>query len=295
MSEERQQPGPINPDDIRQPGAGGGHQPATYLLTNESVDRPGSRSGFEAADTDRNPADEALADEDPHGEMEPETIAERLAYAREHLGDDVFVLEKGSEIFNTGGLRVVTQTPGVVRLSDGTSDPVTNDQRFAAFLHSSDLNWQLNIKQLGRPFDRARCVALPLMCEAHGEDLEYEAYGRPKPCPKCAAEALRAAAEVAPAAQPATEHPNTAEAFASPEPAIVVPPVEVESVVKLRDDETWPAMTVLSIEFGVANCAWFDTLGAKQEKVFGVSVLRHARAGEYDLGSMPRSTQDTLR
>lgn len=427
MADETPNLGNTNPDDNREPGAGGGHQPASFLLTNEPIDRPGARSGFETGDTERNAADDAIAavaDSDPAAT--PETIADKLAYAREHLGDDVFVLEEGSEIFNTGGLRVVLLTPAAVRLEGGSPDPVVNDQRFASFLHPSDRNWGLNIKQLERSYDRARNVALPLVCERHGEDLEWEAYGKPRQCPKCAEEALKAAAEAPSAdmikvgdvvklrddetAPPRVvsnlrdgiatcvwisdkpglpEEGRLAERYnldalrlASPEeregmlmsagmsslaggvskpdvitagsivkvrdnpelpamrilsvssdqavcvwydasrqrqqetfnvanlrfarleerwavgypagvedyfedldfpestadkPETPAPPIAVGSVVKLREDEAWPAMTVISVEFGIANCQWFDERSQLQGKLFGIGVLRHAR------------------
>lgn len=278
MAEEtttQRHPGGINPDDIRQPGAGGGHQPASYLLTNEPIDRPGARSGFETGgDTERNAADYAVAAEGDNQAEEPKTIADKLAFARERLGDDVFVLEEGSEIFNTSGLRVVVLTPTAVRIEGGSPDPVANDQRFASFLHPSDRNWGLNIKQLGRPFDRARNVALPLVCEKHGEDLEWEPYGKPRQCPKCGVEALEAAAAVAP--EP-TEHLNTPEAFAPP---AEIDPIKASDVVVCTLADSVHAgveMKVLSVEFGIANCEWTDGDGQPHEKTFGVSVLRKVR------------------
>lgn len=278
MAEETtQHPGNINPDDIRGPGAGGGEQPASYLLTNEPIDRPGARSGFETgADTERNAADDSLAAEgESETAEEPKTIADKLAYARAHLGDDVFVLEEGSELYNTSGLRVTLGTPAVVRIEGGSPDPVRNDQRFASFLHPSDRNWGLNIKQLGRPFDRARNVALSLVCERHGEDLEWEPYGKPRQCPKCAEEALAEAATVQPVAP--TEHPNTPEAFAPP---AEIEPIKVgDQVVLNMDEPNLTVMTVLSVEFGIANCAWTDGDGQPHEKIYGVSVLRRARPG----------------
>lgn len=231
MNEETRAPGAINPDDNREPGAGGGHQPAAFLLTNEPIDRPGARSGFETgAVTTDGPISVLEAGDEAET---PETIADKLAYARTHLGDDVFVLEEGSEVFNTSGLRVVLLAPTPIRLENGSPDPAANDQRFASFLYPSGKNWGLNIKQLGRPFDRARNVALPLVCEVHGEDLEWEAYGRPRQCPKCAEEALREAAAVQPIASPA-EHPNTPEAFA--EPAAGQPLTQSEAAIRAEDE-----------------------------------------------------------
>lgn len=289
MSQEERSinPGNTNPDDNRAPGAGGGEQPATFLLTNEPIDRPGARSGFEADAAD--PTDVAVTLAESGAGDEPATIGQKLAFAREHLGDDVFVLEEGSEIFNTSGLRVVLKTPAVVKLENGSPDPAANDQRFASFLHPSDRNWGLNIRQLGRPFDRARNLPLPLVCEKHGEDLEWEPYGRAKQCPKCAQEALALAAEIGAQPGPQSEPSGPISDFpaAAAEPETPAEPIKFGSIVKLRGDESWPVMQVLSVEFGIANCSWLDEGGQKQERTFGVSVLRHATGEEMESGFLP--------
>lgn len=276
MSEQdRRHPGDIDPADQRLPGPGGGEQPATHLLTNEPVGLGESRSGFDVG-----PAGDSFDDGVAlvGAEDDAPRIARMLEEARAQLGDAVFVLEEGSEIFNTAGLRVLTKTPTVVVLSEPSGDPRTNDQQFAGFLHPSDQNWGLNIKQLGRSFNRATCVPLPLFCEEHGEDLEVEAYGAPRPCPKCAQEALKAAAAAA-ADAPPSENPATP---AEPEPpADPAEPIKAgDVVVRIDVSEQIPPleMTVLSVEFGIANCQWFDEGGLQtQEKTFGVSVLRKVR------------------
>jgi hypothetical protein len=218
-------------------------------------------------------ADDSLAADDSGGEREqPQTIADKLAYARGQLGDDVFVLEEGSEIFNTSGLRVVLVTPSAVRLENGSPDPATNDQRFASFLHPSDRNWGLNIKQLERPYDRARNVALPLMCETHGEDLEWEAYGRARQCPKCAQEALAAAAEVQPT------QPAQAEGQTEASPILPSEPLKAgDRVVCTLPDSVHAGieMTVAEVDlpFAIAICTWTDEAGG-HTKTFGLNVLQ---------------------
>jgi hypothetical protein len=278
MSEEerRDNLGNTNPEDNRQPGAGGGEQPASYLLTNEPIDRPGARSGFEAGDTEFHVGVHPDTTGEPQvdGGEAPQTIADKLVYARGQLGDDVFVLEEGSEIFNTSGLRVVLLTPAAVRLENGSPDPATNDQRFASFLFGSDRNWGLNIKQLERPYDRARNVALPLMCEAHGEDLEWEAYGRERQCPKCAQEALAAAAEVQPA------QPAPAEGQTEASPILPSEPLKAGDVVVCTIPDSLHAgieMTATEVDerFGIAICTWTDETGG-HTKAFGLNVLRRA-------------------
>lgn len=266
--------GVTNPDDIRTPGPGGGEQPATMLDTGRPVmEFAGTPTGRdnrfdEATNSDVNIV-EALADEE---EEESKSIADKLAYARERLGDDVYVLDAGSEVFNQSGARVSLRTPAVIQLSNGGGDPRANDTKFAGFLYDSDRNWGLNIGQMERPFNRATATPIVLTCEPHGEDLEYAPYGEPRQCPKCAREALAEAA----AQPPATTHPvaigreTEREEELRRQSVLPVEPIKVGDVAVCTVSHEGVEWKVLSVEHGIANCV--NSEG--DEKLFGVSVLQ---------------------
>lgn len=288
MSEERiEQPqGPINPDDVRTPGPGGGEQPATMLDTGRPVmEFSGVPTGRDNRFDDppvRTDAPNLGRAEEGDSDFESKSIADKLAYARERLGDDVYVLDAGSEVFNQSGARVSLRTPAAIQLSNGGGDPRANDTKFAGFLHDSDRNWGLNIGQMERPFNRATATPIVLTCVEHGEDLEYAPYGAPRQCPKCAADALAAAAVVQ--LEAATTEITREEEELRRRSVRPVEPIKVGDVVispvELDDANggigRGQEMTVISIEFGTALCQWFDH-DQLQERTYDVSVLRKVR------------------
>src|SRR4051812_33626630 len=129
------QRGPLDPNDIRQAGPGGGHQPATFVDTNRPVDETAGRHTGGPGSFHASSESEDEMRDTPPADFDSETpIEEKLAYARKQLGDDVYILVEGSEALNATGLRLILCTPAVVKLSEGSNDPRANDQRFASFL-----------------------------------------------------------------------------------------------------------------------------------------------------------------
>lgn len=303
MAEERIDTGPAttvsaqNPDDIRRPGPGGGEQPATFMDSKLDINKtpPHLANRFDdpREDAMTNPADPAGRERSAEDELR-----DRIVEARDKYGPDVYLLNEGSELQNKSGSKVRLRTAAVVVVDGAGGDTYANDTKFAGFLHDSDVNWQTNIKQLDRNYNRATATPLPLMCERHGEDLEHEPYGRRKPCPKCIAEQLaEAEAAASPVLQRLGQQPQ--QPLVDPNPTAVTmtseQPIMPGDVVERSDGETGPPMTVLSVEWGIANCRWFDDDGAQQEKTFGTSVLRRVRTDKFrdqQPAGMPLKSRD---
>lgn len=313
MSEETREPqGPINPDDIRQPGPGGGEQPATMLDTGRPVPQfSGTPEGRDNRFDDIPDAPTAAPDlaESEEKErvdvlyvpLEKISVAEMRENSQSYYKDDsLYVLDEGTELFNQSGARILLRSPAVVRLVNATGDPHANDTKFAGFLHDSEKNWALNIGQLERPFNRATATPLPLMCAKHGEDLEHAPYGEPRQCPKCAVEALEKArfeAQIDDINKQLAEE-NAARNATTDRPDGGVKPIKVGDFVKRTDDLTDDKVyLVLSIEFGIVNCRFPPE--AKEgdqttERLFSLGVLRPLSQMEIELHESAKSAMARL-